>query len=155
MLYKDLYFVKEVGDNKLSYNKQVEIVEQTYPNAMITSVKSFREENRTTQIGMIVQGQMQSVFVNPYTGEINGTLLKEDEFMNTIRKLHSELVIGGTVVNRIVELAACWAIILLATGLYIWWPRNKKAIWGTLLPRLQKRGRVFWRDLHAVPAFWL
>lgn len=57
--------------------------------------------------------------------------------------------------NRFVELAACWAVILLVTGLYIWWPRNKASIWGTILPRFNVKGRTFWRDMHAVPAFWL
>lgn len=154
-LYRDLYEVKEVGDEKLSYEKQIMKVKESYPSGIITFVKAFEENDRTTQIGMMVDGKMQSVFVNPYTGEISGTLLKEQEFMNTIRKIHSELVVGGTVAQRIVELAACWAIILLITGFYIWWPRKKKDVWGTLLPRLHKRGRVFWRDLHAVPAFWL
>jgi uncharacterized iron-regulated membrane protein len=42
------------------------------------------------------------------------------------------------------------------SGLYLWWPRSKSSIWGTIIPRLSKPGsRQFWRDLHAVPAFWI
>lgn len=77
-------------------------------------------------------------------------------FSAFFKKMHSQLVIGGTWANRLVELAACWALILILTGLIIWWPRNKAGIWGTILIRLSKPGsRTFWRDIHAVPAFWL
>ncbi|WP_243387834.1 PepSY-associated TM helix domain-containing protein [Bacillus kexueae] len=155
VLYKDLYEVKEIGEEKLAYDLQIEKVKEVYSNGVITSIKTYDSPERTTQVGVLVEGKMNYVFINPYTGEINGTLSKEEQFMNTIVKLHSELVVGGTFANRIVELAACWAVILLLTGLFIWWPRKKKDVWGTLLPRLHKRGRTFWRDLHAVPAFWL
>ncbi len=45
---------------------------------------------------------------------------------------------------------------LVVTGLYLWWPRSGSAVWGTLLPRLSRDNkRIFWRDLHAVPGFYL
>lgn len=113
------------------------------------------EENRTTKFSTMQDGQPVSVFVDPYSGEVVGDLPVEEELMTIFVKIHSELLIGGTVANRIVELAACWAIILILTGLYIWWPRNRASVWGTFLPRLRSKGRVFWRDMHAVPAFWL
>lgn len=96
------------------------------------------------------------MYADPYTGNITGILNSDETFSAFFKKMHSELVIGGTWANRLVELAACWAVILVLTGLYLWWPRNKSAIWGTILPRLSKPGsRRFRRDLHAVPAFWL
>jgi uncharacterized iron-regulated membrane protein len=96
---------------------------------------------------------MMTVFVNPYNGKILGHLKKDEKFMNKVEKLHGELMIGTTG-DRIVKMAACWAMILLITGLYLWWPRNKKDIFGTLIPRLSKGKRIILRDLHAVPAFW-
>ncbi|MGE0855686.1 MAG: PepSY-associated TM helix domain-containing protein, partial [Hyphomicrobiaceae bacterium] len=54
----------------------------------------------------------------------------------------------------LVELAACWAIVMLLTGLYLWWPRERRLA-GVLWPRLGSGGRAFWRDLHAVTGFWV
>ncbi|MFC5774051.1 PepSY-associated TM helix domain-containing protein [Ectobacillus antri] len=153
-LYKDLYFVESKGE-KLAVSKQMDAVKQAYPSAVIAAVTVRDEANRTNKVSVLEKGKMFSVYVNPYTGKVVGELQPEKEFMTIFKKLHSELIVGGTVANRLVELAACWAVILLATGLYIWWPRNKASIWGTVLPRLNKRGRTLWRDLHAVPAFWL
>jgi uncharacterized iron-regulated membrane protein len=41
------------------------------------------------------------------------------------------------------------------TGIYLWWPRNAKGIAGVLYPRLSFKGRLFWRDLHAVIGIWI
>ncbi|MBD2156314.1 PepSY domain-containing protein [Leptolyngbya sp. FACHB-16] len=61
----------------------------------------------------------------------------------------------GKVGDYLVELAACWGLVLLISGLYLWLPRNKFSVLGTLIPRLWSQNkRVFWRDLHAVPGFY-
>lgn len=154
VLYHDLYYVEEKGDI-LSSTKQIDEVQKAYPEAAITSIKYYDDPLRTAEIGIMTNGEMSSAFINPYTGEVAGTLSDDEKFTTIFKKIHSELLIGGTLANRLVELAACWAVILLITGLYIWWPRNKTSIWGTVLPRFNRKGRIFWRDMHAVPAFWL
>ncbi|KMJ57448.1 iron-regulated membrane protein [Bacillus sp. LL01] len=154
-MYKDLYFVEETKETSLSVNAQAEKVREEYPNASITAVSVFDQENRSSKFATMQDGKPVSVFVDPYSGKVMGDLPVEKELMTIFKKMHSELIVGGTVANRFVELAACWAIILLLTGLYLWFPRNRASIWGTVLPRLRSKGRVFWRDMHAVPAFWL
>ncbi|NLP49745.1 PepSY domain-containing protein [Bacillus sp. RO1] len=154
-MYQDLYYVEETKATTLSVNAQAEKVREEYPGASISRVSILDEEDRTTKFSTMQDGQSVSVFVDPYSGKVMGDLPVEKELMTIFVKLHSELLVGGTVANRMVELAACWAIILILTGLYIWWPRNRASIWGTFLPRLRSKGRMFWRDMHAVPAFWL
>jgi uncharacterized iron-regulated membrane protein len=41
----------------------------------------------------------------------------------------------------------------VVSGLYLWWPRGQRSA-GVLWPRLNARGRLLWRDLHAVTGFW-
>jgi uncharacterized iron-regulated membrane protein len=57
--------------------------------------------------------------------------------------------------SNLVETAACWTIVLLLTGLFLWWPRNRRGMAGILYPRLRSGQRVFWRDLHAVTGMWI
>ncbi|CAG9619953.1 hypothetical protein BACCIP111883_00721 [Sutcliffiella rhizosphaerae] len=154
-IYKDLYFVEETKETQLSVNAQIDNVREDFPEASITGVTFFEDKERSTKVSTIQDGEAISVFIDPYSGKVMGGLHVEKELMTIFKKLHSELIVGGTVANRLIELAACWAIILLITGIYIWWPRNRASIWGTMLPRLRSKGRVFWRDIHAVPAFWL
>lgn len=68
--------------------------------------------------------------------------------------MHGSLTIG-TLGDRIVELAACWTLVLIATGLYLWWPRGRRGLAGILYPRLRSRGRPFWRGLHATVGLWM
>ncbi|MBY6037723.1 PepSY domain-containing protein [Fictibacillus nanhaiensis] len=154
MIYKDKLIVNE-GNKTIPVSEQVNAVQTKYPDAEIGSIRVPKENNRATLIKVIENDVVTQVYVNPYNGNITGTILNEKHFKNVVASLHSEWIVGGTFVNRIVELAACWTIIILATGLYIWWPRNRASFMGTILPRLKSKGRVLWRDLHAVSAFWL
>ncbi|MFE8645361.1 PepSY-associated TM helix domain-containing protein [Sphingomonas sp. NCPPB 2930] len=92
-------------------------------------------------------GTRLSVFVDPYDSRVLGTLPEGGSVAGTIRKLHS-LKYFGTVARGIVEVAAGWSVLLVVSGLYLWWPRGRKG--GALSLRGRPSQRVFWRDLHAV-----
>lgn len=102
-----------------------------------------------------VQGEASwQVYVNPYTTEVLGKIRKDEMLMNIVKTIHGELLIGN-IGSILVELAACWAIVLVVTGLYLWWPRNTNGIAGVLYPRLREGSRTFWRDIHAVTGVWI
>ncbi|MGF9964884.1 PepSY-associated TM helix domain-containing protein [Bacillus rhizoplanae] len=152
IIYKDYYYV-QAAKEKLTTAEQIEAVKKTYPDASITKYKPSFALDRSAEVGIVDKGVPMTVFVNPYDGKILGDLKKDEKFMSEVERMHGELMIGTTG-DRIVEMAACWAMILLITGLYLWWPRNKKSIFGTLIPRFSKGKRTMLRDLHSVPAFW-
>lgn len=74
--------------------------------------------------------------------------------MTIARAVHARLYMGSFG-DALMELAASWTVVLVITGIFLWWPRGAFSLWGTLLPRLWVGGRVFWRDLHAVTGFWM
>ncbi len=74
--------------------------------------------------------------------------------MKLISRLHGELLLGDRGSN-LVELAASWAIVLIISGLYLWWPRSTVGMAGVFYPRLNAGSRLFLRDLHAVTAVWV
>ncbi|MDF2716626.1 MAG: hypothetical protein K0R28_3551 [Paenibacillus sp.] len=155
-LYKDMLTVREIGTTAMSADDIIAKTVRAYPGTTISSITFPDDPESTVKMAANRNGTSTTMYADPYTGNITGILNSDKTFSAFFKKMHSELVIGGTWANRLVELAACWAVILVITGLYLWWPRNKSAIWGTILPRLSKPGsRPFWRDLHAVPAFWL
>lgn len=61
------------------------------------------------------------IYVNPYTAEVRGQVNQRDTLMYKVRKLHGELLLSkpGT---YLVELTASWFLVLIVTGLYVWWP---------------------------------
>ncbi|MBN2909783.1 PepSY domain-containing protein [Polycladomyces sp. WAk] len=155
MLYKDLYYIPASKQKQISPSEQIDQVKKRYPDAKITRFTPSFQSNRTSEVGILRSGEMTTVFVNPYNGKIVGDLNDDKRLMNIIKNLHNGELWGGTFGNRMIELTACWAFILILTGMYLWWPRGRRFGQGTLFPRLRNGKRTLWRDLHAVPAFWL
>ena len=87
----------------------------------------------------------RSAFVDPHDGRVLGTT-RYGGAMQVVRKLHS-LQYFGRAASWLVEAAAGWAIVLVGTGVFLWWPRGRA---GALTVRGRPRDRIFWRDLHAV-----
>jgi uncharacterized iron-regulated membrane protein len=154
VMYRDLLFVPP-GSGAVSYGQQVEAVQQVYPQATVTKVVPRVAPDRSTEIQLTTAAEQKlAVFVNPYTGQVLGDRHEENNLQAIVRKIHGELMIGKTG-DYLVELAACWTLVLLITGLFLWLPRRDFKIAGTLIPRLwSKNKQIFWRDLHAVPGFY-
>lgn len=97
-------------------------------------------------------GAMRDVFVSPQ-GKVLGSLDPQTRLIALDRKIHGQLLLGRQG-SWLVELAASWAIVMLLTGLYMWWP-DGRGLAGVVWPRLGSGKRLFWRDLHAVTGFWV
>jgi len=99
-------------------------------------------------------GSYFAVAVDPY----NASVLAANDESATVRaiaeKIHGTLLLG-TVGDRLIEIAASLSIVLIATGLFLWWPRGGASFRSALLPRLSLRGRAFWKDLHKSIGVWI
>jgi uncharacterized iron-regulated membrane protein len=153
-MYHNLMFVSP-GTTTLPYTEQVQFAQKGYPDATVTQITPSVAPDRSTEVLLTTADQRNlMVFVNPYTGQVLGDRDEDNNLQAIARKIHGELLIGK-MGDYLVELAACWGLVLLISGLYLWLPRHKFTLLGTLIPRLWSRNkRVFWRDLHAVPGFY-
>lgn len=96
-------------------------------------------------------GGKRTAFVDPHDGQLVG-VTPFGGVMETIKQLHS-LSIVGPWANYLVEIVAGWAVILVATGVFLWWPRKRDA--GVMTIRAAEPSRrPFWRDLHAVTGLY-
>lgn len=153
-LYHSYYEVKEES-TKMDADAQVAVVQKQYPEGTVTSFKPSSSPTRSSEVGLAEGEATYTVFLNPYNGEVIKKLDNHDRIMDRIEELHGELMVG-TWGDRLVELVTCWVIVLIITGVYLWFPRkSKKEKGGTFLIRFNKGGRALRRDLHAVPAVWL
>jgi len=98
-----------------------------------------------------LNGQGRIVFVDPHDGRVTGQT-PQVGLTETVKRLHS-LVALGPIPNLLVEVVAGWAIILIATGVFLWWPRGRGL--GVVSIKAREPGRrPFWRDLHAVTGLY-
>ncbi|TDW63800.1 putative iron-regulated membrane protein [Novosphingobium sp. PhB55] len=95
------------------------------------------------------------VWVHPQTGRVLHQVAEEDRLMRVVFRLHGELLAGNRG-SALVETAACWTIVMLLTGLFLWWPRQTGGkLAGVVYPRLRRGRALFWRDIHAVTGLWI
>lgn len=109
-----------------------------------------------TQAVQIIVGNGERevrVYVHPQTLAVLKTVDEDQRLMRIVFRLHGELLAGDPG-SYLVELAASWAIVMILSGLFLWWPRGRGPA-GVIWPRLRAGGRRFWRDLHAVTGFWV
>ena len=125
-----------------------------YPGSTFSSYRLPERPGDAALVHVALPGHrgMRDVFVSP-KGNVLGALDPDERLTALDQKIHGELLLGHQG-SWIVELAASWAIVMIATGLYLWWPRDARLA-GVIWPRLYLRGRPLWRDLHAVAGFWV
>ena len=131
-------------------HQQVEAALAAFPGAHFHSYRLPEQPGDAALVHVALSdaGAMRDVFVSPQGGVL-GSLNTNTRIVEVARRIHGELLLG-TRGSWLVELAACWAIVMLITGLYLWWPRGRGAA-GVIWPR---RGSLL-RDLHAVTGFWI
>jgi uncharacterized iron-regulated membrane protein len=129
---------------------QVEAALEAFPGARFDSYRMPEQSGNAALIHLgLADGEaMRDVFVSPQ-GKVLGSLDPEWRIPELMSRIHGSLLIGE-VGSWLVELAASWAIVMILTGLYLWWPRGR-GLAGTVWPRR----RTLLRDLHAVTGFWV
>jgi len=148
-------FTAPIQAGQQSAEAQFSAAVAVHPDAeAVTFTPAFTAGSTSETVLRLRDGEKTSVFVDPATARVTGELREAGRFMRIVHDLHGTLL-AGRAGEYGVELVASWALVLFLTGLYLWWPRPRFTVWGFLLPRLRAGGRIFWRDLHAVPAVWL
>jgi len=97
-------------------------------------------------------GYYYSVFINPYNGQVLRVKNMRKDFFNIVLYLHISLLIPYG--DQIVHWSTLIFLLMLISGLILWWPRNKAARkqrfavkWGASPKRLNY-------DLHNVLGFY-
>lgn len=137
----------------ISFEEQLRIANEESAKP-ITEMVIPQKEDQSTAFAYGRFSHKKTTYVNPYNGKVTGAFKAQDTWMYTVRKLHGELL-GGSVGTKIVELIACWVVVLLLTGLYIWFPLKKWKSGGMFTIRMNRGRQIFFRDVHAVTGFWI
>ncbi|TMR28155.1 PepSY-associated TM helix domain-containing protein, partial [Nonomuraea zeae] len=132
--------------------EQIAAARRVRPDAPVMSVIPPTSPGRSTRV--ILQGadsgpwaQGISVYVHPATAAVLGRIDDSATFMRVVRTIHGELM-SGTVGDRVVEIAACWALILVATGTYLWW--SGRAARNQARRKARRSPRIRLRRLHVL-----
>ncbi len=164
LLYRSLYEVAP-AEERISTQQQLEAVQAAYPHmSVVTFVPGATawQSNRFALMpahhggehgGHTGQGSF-NVYVNPYSGELLGKLDPQSTLYAFARGLHGTLLLGQTG-DYLIEIVAGFGVLLVITGLFLWWPRGHQSWRELLWPRRNGGKRAGWRSLHAGLGFWM
>jgi uncharacterized iron-regulated membrane protein len=162
----------------VSFDEQAAAVESVYSDGAVLDLTPPARADRASRF-FVDDGSVNGihVFVDPYTGEVLGDTKTGGGIVGLSNRLHGTLnnetaminlptvsaLWDGDAVMReyvlgdlVLELLGVWTLVLVLTGLVLWWPRRSRVSSGSKAPRriwLPRRGvtgRARWRDLHAV-----
>lgn len=120
------------------------------------------------------ESDLTQVFVDPYTGDYLGQRTALSGLIGFANQMHRmfgndgpqinlpalghllapdsypEATIPVGIGNLWMEVTAVWILVLLASGVYLWWPRAIESAKPLFKVRWDKGGRIRWRDVHAL-----
>ena len=137
------------------------------PDQPIASITTYRQPDRTwefmafkendsaiTYFGAVVY--YRSAFLDPYTGTVTGIRDYKYDFFYVVKDLHWSLLLNTPYGQPIVGWSTLIFVILLITGLVLWWPKKWTKAWRDRSFKI-KWNASFKRvnyDLHNVPGFY-
>lgn len=156
---RELTTVEPVGE-PISIDELVDKVEVTLSDGVeVTGVVVSHDPAEAYKVNISKPGRT-AVYVDQYTGELKGKAGRLP-FFNTVRRLHRWLMDtrpadGGIFWGKMIVGASTLAfVVILLTGVVIWWPRNRKMLKNRLKIVAGKGWNRFWYDLHVAGGFYV
>lgn len=157
VIYPEFHVVEAPkGQSSLPLDNLRDAVARAYPQQHIARIVIEPRPDRTVIFGL-VKGKKEkdvlSVAVNPYTAEIADTRRENESFFHIVLQLHRYLCLEDTG-KAITGVACVMFIVIMITGLVLWWPNRKQAKQRFTIKWNAKFKRLNW-DLHAVFGFYV
>lgn len=154
ILHKDLTRVSAAAEMLPASTLRV-AVEQAYPESRITLYIPPVEPTHSAQFSLVSHhagghggghGQTSTTaYVNPYDGEILGTLDPSTTLYAGIKTFHGQLYLGD-LGDSLIEISAGLAILMILSGIYLAFQRRG---WRDMFPTISLNSRTDWRRLHS------
>lgn len=131
LLHPDLMKVDR-PENALAqpYVQQLAVVDSAYPGSTAVSLTEPKDDHSPTIVSIqTASGEGRDVYVSPYGPEVLGSLDPDTTLSGTAIRLHADLM-AGTWGDRVMELGACWALVMALTGYYLFvrgWRARRRA----------------------------
>lgn len=136
----------------LPVSAQAQTAVAAIPDGTLKQYIAPRTDGVAALFRVDAEGDAIMVAVDPYTAKVIETFPRRSGWYDFVDGIHSDLMLGVTG-DRMLETAASLTLVLIATGLYMWWPRQ--AGWRKALVPGFAKGRALWKSLHGVVGIWV
>ncbi len=157
--YDDYKYVTPQHQEFLPASKIKDLAQQAVPGRSIHGV-IYGKPNEAIEV-VFYEAEPEvfynSVFLNPYSGEFIKRIDNNSGFFGFILKGHLRLWLPDAIGSRIVSYSVLLFMIIMVSGLFLWWPRNNKN-WRQRL-KFKWNSKTRWKrknfDLHTVTGFYI
>lgn len=100
---------------------QLDAVQRSFPEGRVGLVREGREPGDATVFSIEHPDESTlDVFVDPWRTKVLGSLNPDTTLSGSAIRLHADLM-AGRWGDGLIEIAACWAIVMGLTGYYLFW----------------------------------
>ncbi|MDX9902392.1 MAG: PepSY-associated TM helix domain-containing protein [Aliarcobacter sp.] len=154
---QDTYKVTVFDKAKLSTKELLEKFQEQKPQSKINGITISSFEDDSVSINVAGEGENArkgvTYYVNPYTAEILPEL-KGVSFFKTVENIHRRLLLDD-LGKQVVALSVVSLLVLIFSGIYVYFPRLKKSFLQSLKLNFQSKGRFFLANLHSAIGMWV
>ncbi len=133
--------LKEIAEKHLASKKALGI---EYPGRSKAALASYYDSSH-----------YEIVFLNPYTGQLLKHKNMKDDFFRIVVDGHFYLWLPAEIGQPVVASATLIFLIMMITGIILWWPKNKAAAKQRFSIKWNARWRRKNYDLHNVLGFYM
>jgi len=124
-----------------------------YPGANFTRI-IYAGNNRSATVMILAGGDYHNIFFNPYTGAFFADQNLRKDFFTVVEYIHLYLLLPANIGKPIVDVAVVIFVVMMITGIVLWWPRNKAQRKQSFTVKWKARWRRVNYDLHNVMGFY-
>lgn len=146
--------VVEPGGERASLVAQADAAVASLPGGTLSMMVRPADPDRATVFVVKADGRSHVVSVDPHGPAVVDSIPKDETWFYWASEIHGTLLLGD-IGDRALEIAAGLGIILVLSGLYLWWPRNGRGLARVLVPDRSLGGRARWKELHVSLGFYL
>jgi uncharacterized iron-regulated membrane protein len=156
LLYDDHHYVEAQDASFITPSEAHNIAGEVLPGRHVHSV-IYGDKNESLEIVYYEADPefYQKAFINPYSGDLIKVVDLESGFFHFVLEGHIHLWMGEFG-RQLIGYSTLIFLVILITGLYLWWPHNKKV--ATKKMKFSWSDRTRWKrknyDLHNILGFY-
>ncbi len=154
-LTQEYRFVEEQANSKLEPSNLKRIADTQMPGKKAHSI-SYEPGKASKVVYFAFDPEYYDiVFLNPYSGEVLKVKDMESDFFKIVINGHYYLWLPPNIGQPILASATLVFVVMLITGIVIWWPKNKAASKNRFKIKWNARWRRINYDMHNVIGFYI
>ena len=155
--YNEFKTVEVIQKERITATQAKDIAESYIPDQPVHGV-IYGADNEALEVVFYRENPefYQSVFLNPYSGDFIKRVNHFGGFFGFVLRGHMYLWLPNSIGALVVEVSIFLFLIMVITGIILWWPKKRKNLKSSL--KISWKSTTRWRrknyDLHKIVGFY-